>query len=71
MRRAHDLYFHRGARFDNKLASTILNEERRVLRLGEERASEAHALPTSTVATYSSYIDHLKQKYEIVGEALH
>jgi hypothetical protein len=25
------LYFHRGARFDNKLASTILNEERRVL----------------------------------------
>jgi len=21
--------------------------------------------------TYSSYIDHLKQKYKIVGEALH
>ena len=31
MRRAHDSYFHRGVRFDNKLASTILNEECRVL----------------------------------------
>ena len=31
MRRAHDLYFHRGVRFDNKLALTILREERRVL----------------------------------------
>jgi hypothetical protein len=28
MRRAHDLYFHRGARFDNKLAPTILHETR-------------------------------------------
>ena len=31
MRRAHDLYFHRGVRFDNKFAPTILYEERRVL----------------------------------------
>jgi len=31
MRRAHDLYFHRGVRFDNKLAPTILHDERRVL----------------------------------------
>ena len=31
MRHAHDLYFHRGIRFDNKLAPIILYEERRVL----------------------------------------
>ena len=30
MRRAHDLYFHRGVRFDNKLAPAILRDERRV-----------------------------------------
>jgi hypothetical protein len=30
MRRAHDLYFHRVVRFDNKLAPTILHDERRV-----------------------------------------
>jgi hypothetical protein len=31
MRRAHDLYFPHGVRFDNKVAATILHEERRVL----------------------------------------
>jgi len=31
MRRAHDLYFHRGVRFDNKLAPPILHEERPLL----------------------------------------
>jgi hypothetical protein len=31
MRRAHDLYFHRDVRFDNKLTPAILREERRVL----------------------------------------
>jgi hypothetical protein len=40
MRRTHDLYFHRGVRFDNNLAPTIFHEERRVLlqRLNWERS---------------------------------
>jgi hypothetical protein len=31
MQPAHDLYFHRGVGFDNKLALTILHEERPLL----------------------------------------
>jgi hypothetical protein len=55
MRRAHDLYFHRGVRFDNNLAPTILHDERRVLfqRLNRGAVAAATRFESQAVAQFT------------------